>query len=81
MVAGLELAAPVLGALVLAEVVLALAARLAPQANVFLLGLSVKVALTIALLGAALALFPGTARDAIDGAVRALGGTLRLLAG
>jgi flagellar biosynthetic protein FliR len=81
MVAGLELAAPVLGALLLAEVVLALAARLAPQANVFLLGLSVKVALTIALLGAALALFPGTARDAIDGAVRALGGTLRLLAG
>ncbi|GIV00942.1 MAG: hypothetical protein KatS3mg014_2557 [Actinomycetota bacterium] len=81
MVAGLELAAPVLGALVLAEIVLALAARLAPQANVFLLGLSVKIALTIALLGAALALFPGTARDALDATIRALGGTLRLLAG
>ncbi len=81
MVAGLELAAPVLGALVLTELVLALGARLAPQANVFLLGLSVKVALTIALLGIALALFPGTAREALDAAVRALGGTLRLLSG
>lgn len=81
MVAGLELAAPVLGALVLAELVLALAARLAPQANVFLLGLSAKVALTIALLGTALALFPGTAREALDAAVDALGGVIRLLAG
>ncbi len=81
MVAGFELAAPVLGALVLTELALALAARLAPQANVFLLGLSVKVALTLALLGSALALFPGTARDALEVALRALGGAIRLLAG
>lgn len=43
LVAAVELAIPAVAALFAAEVVLAIAARLAPQANVFLVGLPVKV--------------------------------------
>lgn len=80
MVAAMELAAPALGALVLAEVVLAVAARLAPQANVFLLGLSAKIALTFLVLGVVLAAFPGAAREVLDQGLRSLGWALRGLA-
>jgi flagellar biosynthetic protein FliR len=81
MLAGLELAAPALASLVLAEIALAVAARFAPQANVFLLGLPAKIALTLVLLGIALATFPGAAQDALGRALRAFGWTLRGLAG
>jgi flagellar biosynthetic protein FliR len=57
-VAAAELALPVLAALFLAEVVLGLAARLAPQANVFILGLPAKLLITMTIVGATLLFFP-----------------------
>lgn len=63
MVAGLEVAMPVLGLLLLVEVVLGLAARFAPTANVFLLGLPAKTWLALVTGSMSLALFP----EAIDG--------------
>ena len=63
MIAGLEIAMPMLAILLLTEVVLGLAARFAPTANVFLLGLPAKVWLALAMSGMSVALFP----EAIDG--------------
>lgn len=81
LVAGLELAAPALGALFLAEVALGVAARFAPQANVFLLGLSVKVLLALATLGVVLTLFPGAVRGAVETMLRISGDLVRTLSG
>jgi flagellar biosynthetic protein FliR len=58
MVAALEIGAPILGALFLTEVALALAARFAPQANVFAVGLPLKVMVSILAMGTALVLLP-----------------------
>src|SRR5581483_7793849 len=58
MVAALEIAAPVLGALFLTEVALALAARFAPQANVFAVGLPLKMLVSLLAMGTALVLLP-----------------------
>ena len=81
MVAGLELAMPVIAALFLAELVLGLAARLAPQANVFLLGLPVKIFLALSLVSLSLLLFPeildgsfAIVRDTFRDGLRGLGG-------
>lgn len=71
MVAGLELAMPVVAALFLAEVVLGLAARLAPQANVFLLGLPVKIFIALTFVSVSLLLYP----EVIDGVVAIARGT------
>ncbi|MCA9719265.1 MAG: flagellar biosynthetic protein FliR [Acidimicrobiia bacterium] len=57
-VASLQIAAPVLGALFLTEVTLAVAQRFAPTANIFMLGLSVKTLVTLAVLGTALTFYP-----------------------
>ena len=43
LVAAVEMAMPALAALFVAEVVLGIASRFAPQANIFLLGLPAKV--------------------------------------
>lgn len=58
MVAALMIGAPVLGALFLTEVALALAARFAPQANIFAVGLPLKVLVSILAIGTALVLLP-----------------------
>lgn len=58
LVASLQIAAPVLGALFLTEVTLAVAQRFAPTANVFMLGLSVKTLITLVVLGSALTFYP-----------------------
>ena len=58
MVASLQIAAPVLGALFLTEVTLAMAQRFAPNTNVFMLGLSVKTLVTLTILGSALMFYP-----------------------
>lgn len=63
LVAGLEVALPILAVLLLSELVLGLAARFAPTANVFMLGLPAKVYLALAMSGMSIALFP----EAIDG--------------
>lgn len=58
LVASLQIAAPVLGALFLTEVTLAVAQRFAPNTNVFMLGLSVKTIVTLTVLGSALTFYP-----------------------
>lgn len=55
-----ELALPVLGVLLMLELALGLAARFAPQANVFLLGLPAKLLTSIMVVGSAWVLFPDT---------------------
>jgi flagellar biosynthetic protein FliR len=79
MLSAIELVAPALAALVLAEVALGLTARFVPQVNVFLLGLPGKLLITFAVLGAVIALFPGTVRVAIDSMLETFGGLLRAL--
>ena len=59
----LEIAAPLLAALFLAEAALGLLARAAPQMNIFQLGLPVKILVTLTLAGLALPLLP----DAVSG--------------
>jgi flagellar biosynthesis protein FliR len=66
LVTGTEIALPVVAALFLVEVVLGLASRFAPQANVFLLGLPAKLLVTFSVVSVALLLFP----EAIDGLLR-----------
>ncbi len=66
LLAALEIAAPLLGALLLAEVALALAARFVPQANIFLIGLPLKIAITLGLMGSTLLFFPVYAERIVD---------------
>ena len=60
MLAAIELAMPALAALFLTEVVLGIASRFAPQANVFLIGLPAKVVAALASVSAVLLLVPET---------------------
>ena len=60
MLAAVELAMPALAALFLVEVVLGIASRFAPQANVFLIGLPAKVVAALASVGAVVLLMPET---------------------
>jgi flagellar biosynthetic protein FliR len=57
-VAALEIAAPLLAALFLADIALGLLARSAPDLNVFLVGLPGKLLLTLSLVGLTLPLLP-----------------------
>lgn len=58
MSSGLTIAAPVIGALFLVEVGLALASRVVPQANVVFVGLPLRALATLTTVGAMLVLFP-----------------------
>lgn len=58
-VASLQIAAPLLAALFLADVLLGLLARAAPDLNVFLIGLPGKLLLTLMVVGLTLPLLPG----------------------
>lgn len=68
--AALEIAAPLLGALFLTEVVLGLLAKAAPQMNVFTLGFAVKILMTLLLAGLALPLLPNAITSLVRTAVR-----------
>ena len=70
MVASLLIAAPVLGALFLTEVALAMAARFAPQANIFSVGLPLKVLVSILAVGTALILLPQHLPGLVDQGMR-----------
>lgn len=63
--AAIELAVPALAALFVAEVVLGVASRFAPQANVFLLGLPVKVMAALATVALVMLLVPETIAGAL----------------
>jgi flagellar biosynthetic protein FliR len=60
MIAAVELAMPALAALFVVEVLLGIASRFAPQANVFLIGLPAKVVTAFASVTAVLLLVPET---------------------
>jgi flagellar biosynthetic protein FliR len=70
-VAALEIAAPLLAALFLADVALGLLSRAAPDLQVYLLGLPGKVLLTLSLVGITLPLLPGAVSSISDTVVRA----------
>ena len=73
MIAAIELAMPALAALFMVEVVLGIASRFAPQANVFLIGLPAKVIAALASVGAVVALVPET----MDGVMNIVQETFR----
>lgn len=58
LLASLQIAAPVLGAVFLTEVTLAIAQRFAPTANMFVLGLPAKTLITLLVLGSSLMFYP-----------------------
>lgn len=68
--AALEIAAPLVAALFLTDVALGLLSRAAPEMNVFLLGLPLKVFITLSLVGLAIPVLPGAVADVTDTAVR-----------
>jgi flagellar biosynthetic protein FliR len=69
--AALEIAAPLLAALFLAEVAMGLLSKAAPQMNIFMVGMPAKILLTLALAGLALPLLPSAVSSLLDNAVRA----------
>lgn len=69
-VSALEIAAPLLAALFLADVALGLLARAAPDLNVFLVGLPGKVLLTIGLTSLTLPFLPGAVEAVVETIVR-----------
>jgi flagellar biosynthetic protein FliR len=69
--AALEIAAPLLGALFLADIALGLLARSAPDLNVLLLGLPGKLLLTISAAGLTFPLLPGAVHSVTEAVVRA----------
>lgn len=66
LLAALEIVAPLLAALFLADVALGLLSRAAPELHVFMLGLPVKILLTLTLTGLALPLLPGAVSTLVD---------------
>jgi flagellar biosynthesis protein FliR len=69
-VAALQIAAPLVAALFLTDVALGLLSRAAPEMNVFLLGLPLKIFITISLVSVAIPVLPGAVGDLTDTAVR-----------
>lgn len=65
-VAAIEIAGPVLAALFLADIALALLTRAAPQLNAIMLAFPLKILLTLMLLGFALPLLPGSVHGLLD---------------
>lgn len=78
LLAAVEIAAPLLAALFLAEVALGLLARAAPHMNVFVLGFPFKILLTLVLAGLALPLLPGSVNSLVDHALRGGADVVRL---
>lgn len=74
MLASLEIAAPVMGALLLAEVAIALAARFVPQANVFIIGLPLKMGIAISLVGSSLIFLPVYTERIVEHITELMGG-------
>jgi flagellar biosynthesis protein FliR len=76
LLAALEIGAPVLGALFLTEVALALVSRFVPQANVFAVGLPLKVLVALLAVGGALVFFPARLTGLLDSSLRTGAGLL-----
>jgi flagellar biosynthetic protein FliR len=80
-IAAVEIAAPLLAVLFLAEIALGLLSRAAPQMNVFALGFSLKIMIALGLAGLAIPLLPGAVTSLAEHAVRNGGDALRGLVG
>lgn len=80
-VAAVEIAAPVLGALFLADIALGLLTRAAPQLNAIMLAFPLKILLTLLLLGVALPLLPGSVQGLLDRAGSSMSSVSRALGG
>jgi flagellar biosynthetic protein FliR len=70
LVAGLEIAAPLVAALLLTELALGVLSRAAPNMNVFMLGMPLKMVVTIGLAAIALPLLPSAIEALFDPMVR-----------
>jgi flagellar biosynthetic protein FliR len=80
-VAAVEISAPILGALFLADVALGLLTRAAPQLNAIMLAFPLKILLTLLLLGFALPLLPGSVHGLLDQAGNSMATVSRALGG
>jgi flagellar biosynthesis protein FliR len=69
-VAALEISAPLVAALLLTELALAVLSRAAPQMNVFMLGMPLKMLVTISLGALALPLLPSAVEGLIEPMIR-----------
>jgi flagellar biosynthesis protein FliR len=76
LLAALEIAAPLLAVLFLAEIGLGLLSRAAPQMNVFALGFSLKIIVALGLAGLALPVLPGAVSSLVENAIRAGGSAM-----
>lgn len=70
LIAALEIAAPLLAALFLTDVVLGLLSRAAPHMEVFFLGLPLKLLLTLLIMAMALPVLPGTVAGLVERMLR-----------
>ena len=70
LIAAIEIAAPLLAVLFLAEIGLGLLSRAAPQMNVFALGFSLKILITLGLAGLALPILPGAVSSLLENVLR-----------
>ncbi|MBI1845126.1 MAG: flagellar biosynthetic protein FliR, partial [Actinobacteria bacterium] len=68
--AAVQTAAPLMAALFLTEITLGLLARAAPHLNIFLLGLPIKLLLTLSLAGLAIPLLPGAVSSVLRPMIR-----------
>ncbi len=76
-VAALEIAAPVLVVLFLADLALGLVSRAVPSLNIFVISFPVKILLTLSLAGVAMALLPGALSSILDQILAAFGSASR----
>lgn len=79
LIAGLEIAVPALAALFLAELVLGIAARMLPEANVFLLGLPIKLLISMGAAAVVMLSFPSYVRSAMFEMTDVIGAVSRSL--
>ena len=70
LVAALEIAAPLVCALLLTEVALGVLAKAAPNMNIFMLGMPLKMLVTITLAAVAIPLLPGAVEAIVEPLVR-----------
>jgi flagellar biosynthetic protein FliR len=76
-VAALEIAAPVLVVLFLADLALGLVSRAVPSLNIFAMSFPIKILLTLSLASVAVALLPGTVSSILDHIMTAFGSASR----
>jgi flagellar biosynthetic protein FliR len=81
LVAALQIAAPVLVVLFLAELALGLVSRAVPTLNIFAVSFPVKILLAITLSGVAFALLPGVVSSLLDRAAHDMAAVARMLGG